>query len=194
MFKDKFLNHVHVLEGVLDKNQEVFLEVDEVNRRNLERNHSSTHLLFKSLREQYGAQIKQLGSDNNEERLTFDFPLDKKPTQKELNQIQNRVNSYIKEDVERHYLETSIKEAEKLNAVMTLEEAEYMDPKNVRLVQFKGITTDLCGGTHIAKTSLIERFKIVSCQNKGSGVFRIRAITTNEKISSYCFEAFKEHW
>ncbi|WP_215780038.1 alanine--tRNA ligase [Mesomycoplasma hyorhinis] len=194
VFKDKFLNHVHVLEGVLDKNQEVFLEVDEVNRRNLERNHSSTHLLFKSLREQYGAQIKQLGSDNNEERLTFDFPLDKKPTQKELNQIQNRVNSYIKEDVERHYLETSIKEAEKLNAVMTLEEAEYMDPKNVRLVQFKGITTDLCGGTHIAKTSLIERFKIVSCQNKGSGVFRIRAITTNEKISSYCFEAFKEHW
>ncbi|QJB71073.1 alanine--tRNA ligase [Mycoplasma sp. 1654_15] len=193
VFKDKFLNHVHVIEGELDKNQEVLLEVDATNRTNLERNHSSTHLLFKSLREQYGPQIKQLGSDNNEDRLTFDFPLDKKPTPKELKEIQDRVNSYIDKNVERHYLETSIKEAEKLNAIMTLEEAEYMDPKHVRLVQFEGITTDLCGGTHIAKTGLIQRFKIVSCQNKGSGIFRIRAITTFDKIQNYCFETFKEN-
>ncbi|CAT04995.1 Alanine--tRNA ligase [Mesomycoplasma conjunctivae] len=185
VFKDKYFNNIHVFKGVLNKNEEVKLIVDEANRRNLERNHSATHLLFKALREQFGLQIKQLGSDNNENRLTFDFPVSKKPTDEELAKVESLVNFYIQSSTPRKYLNTTIKEAEKLNAIMTLEEAEYMDPKNVRLVHFQGITTDLCGGTHIANTSLIQKFKIISCQNKGSGVFRIRAITTLEKYYDY---------
>ncbi|MGZ9428987.1 alanine--tRNA ligase [Mycoplasma sp. 1012] len=185
VFKDKFQNNVHVIKGKLNKKSEAELFIDKDNRANLERNHSSTHLLFKSLREQYGMFIKQLGSDNNENRLTFDFPLDKKSSEKEIDEIENRVISYIKSSVDRRYLETSIKEAEKMNAIMTLEEAEYMDKNNVRLVEFKNITTDLCGGTHICNTSLIEDFKIVSVENKGTGIFRIKAITSNKMISKY---------
>lgn len=192
VFKDKFLNNVHIINGKLIKNLPVDLVVNKSNRTNLERNHSATHLLFKSLRDQFGSQIKQLGSDNNENRLTFDFPADVKPTDEEIHQIEARVNEFIAKGVNRQYLETSIKEAEKLNAIMTLEEAEYMDPKNVRLVHFEGLTTDLCGGTHIANTSLIEKFKIVSCQNKGTGIYRIRAITTNEKYLEFMQEVNSE--
>ncbi|WAM01750.1 hypothetical protein NWE60_00300 [Mycoplasmopsis felis] len=35
-------------------------------------------------------------------------------------------------------------QAKKMGAIMTLEEAEYMNPKSVRIVQFEGITADLC--------------------------------------------------
>ncbi|VEU59785.1 alanine--tRNA ligase [Mesomycoplasma neurolyticum] len=185
IFKDKFANNVHVVKGKIDKNKPIKVFVDKKNRVNLERNHSSTHLLFKSLREQYGLYIKQLGSDNNEERLTFDFPSDRKPTKEEIKEIEERVQSYIKQEVDRKYLNTTTKEAEKMNAIMTLEEAEYMDQNNVRLVQFKDITVDLCGGTHIKNTKLIENFKIISVENKGTGVFRIRAITSNAKINEY---------
>ncbi|WGI36435.1 alanine--tRNA ligase [Mesomycoplasma lagogenitalium] len=185
VFKDKFRNNVHVIKGILDKDQPVQLFVDKENRIKLERNHSSTHLLFKSLREQYGMEIKQLGSDNNENRLTFDFPLNKKPTEQEVFEIENRVRNYIKSKTDRYYIETTIKEAEKMNAIMTLEESEYMDPTNVRLVEFKNITVDLCGGTHIKNTHLIENFKIVSTENKGTGIFRIKAITSNELIDKY---------
>ncbi|UWD33959.1 alanine--tRNA ligase [Mesomycoplasma molare] len=185
VFKDKFGNNVHVVKGKLEKNKEVNIFVNEDNRIKLERNHSSTHLLFKSLREQYGSFIKQLGSDNNENRLTFDFPLEKKPTEEEIQQIENRIISYIKSETNRKYLETDIKTAEQMNAIMTLEETEYMDPNNVRLVEFKNITVDLCGGTHIENTKLIENFKIVSVENKGTGIFRIRAITSNQLVDEF---------
>ncbi|WP_033161094.1 alanine--tRNA ligase [[Mycoplasma] collis] len=192
VFKDKFGNNIHAVKGVVDKNKEIKIYVDVKNRINLERNHSSTHLLFKSLREEYGSYIKQLGSDNNEERLTFDFPIDRKPTQEEIKNIENRVKSYIKNKIDRKYLNTTTKKAEEMNAIMTLEESEYMDPLNVRLVEFKNITVDLCGGTHISNTSKIEDFKIINVENKGSGIFRIRAITSNEKINDFYQKIIEE--
>ncbi|WP_240463333.1 alanine--tRNA ligase [Mycoplasma procyoni] len=185
IFKDKYRNNVHIIKGELNKEDEVEIFVLKKNRLNLERNHSSTHLLFKSLRVQYGDFIKQLGSDNNEDRLTFDFPLDSKPTEQEIQEIEDRIKGYIASATDRKYLETSIKEAEKMNAIMTLEETEYMDPEKVRLVEFKNITVDLCGGTHIPNTELIQNFKITNVENKGTGVYRIRAITSDAVINEY---------
>ncbi|WP_341508394.1 alanine--tRNA ligase [Mesomycoplasma ovipneumoniae] len=181
VFKDKFLNNVHVFEGKLSKNLPVILELNSDNRLKLERNHSATHLLFASLRAEFGPQIKQLGSDNNEERLTFDFPCAQKPSKEQIKSVENRVNSYISQQVQREYLVTDLQEAQKLNAIMTLEESEYMDPNALRLVVFPGITTDLCGGTHIQNTKLLEKFTILSCQTKGSGIYRIRAVSSFAK-------------
>lgn len=192
VFKDKFLNNVHVFRGKVYKNRPVFLIVNSENRIKLERNHSATHLLFASLRAQFGSQIKQLGSDNNENRLTFDFPFSQKPSQEEIQTVENRVNSYIKQEINRKYLITDIGEAQKLNAIMTLEESEYMDPNSLRLVMFPGITTDLCGGTHIQNTKLIEKFTILSCQSKGSGIYRIRAVSSWEEYNKFLKEKITE--
>ena len=45
---------------------------------------------------------------------------------------------------------------------MTIEESEYHDENKVRVVKFDDITLDLCGGTHVENSSLIENFKIIS--------------------------------
>ncbi|MBG0730598.1 alanine--tRNA ligase [Mycoplasma sp. 'Moose RK'] len=188
VFKDKFFNNVHVFQGKLTNKKLVSLIVDSKNRVKLERNHSATHLLFAALRAEFGEQIKQLGSNNNENRLTFDFPCQQKPTFEQLQSVEKRINSYINQAVSREYLLTNLEEAQKLNAIMTLEESEYLDPNSVRLVRFSGITTDLCGGTHIENTKLIEKFTITGCQNKGAGIYRIRAVTSFEEYFAFVEE------
>ncbi len=182
VFKDKFGNHIHKVDGKLTIGP-ALLEVDHDVRNGLMRNHSGTHLLFNALRETYGDVIEQLGSDNNEERLRFDFPCNKRPTEDDLNKIENLVNKYIKMEVKRDYIVTDIKSAEEMGAIMTVD--EYNNENEVRVVDFPGITKDLCGGTHVPNTKVIEAFKIISVDSKGSGVFRIEAITSKKTISEW---------
>ncbi|APJ38527.1 alanine--tRNA ligase [Mycoplasmopsis pullorum] len=185
VFKDKFGNHIHKVKGQLEVNDVVECYVDPVIRLGLERNHSGTHLLFCALRNILGPQIVQLGSDNNEERLTFDLPADTKPTEEEIEKIEQLVRSYIQRAVDRQYLQMTTDEAKELGAIMTLEESEYMDPKNVRIVNFEGITADLCGGTHLSNSSKLENFKITNVEKKAAGVFRIRAISSNKLVNEF---------
>ncbi len=183
VFKDKFGNHIHKVEGTLVKG-EVELKVDHEVRNGLMRNHSGTHLVFRALREVFGSDvIEQLGSDNNEERLRFDFPSDKKPTEEQVKQVENLVNQYIEMKVDREYIITDLKGAEEINAIMTIDEDSYSE--EVRVVKFGEITTDLCGGTHIPNTLGLELFKIVSVENKGSGVFRLEAITSKTTVDLF---------
>lgn len=188
VFKDKFGNHIHKVEGIVIKDQEVECFVDPKIRLGLERNHSGTHLLFCALRKVLGNQIKQLGSDNNEERLTFDFPADSRPTDAQIKEIEQLVRKYITLDAYRHYLIMTTDEAKKMGAIMTLEEAEYMDPKAVRIVKFDDITSDLCGGTHLSHTAKLENFKITNVEKKAAGIFRIRAISSKELVDQYLDE------
>nr|WP_322958794.1 alanine--tRNA ligase [Mycoplasmopsis canis]WQQ12114.1 alanine--tRNA ligase [Mycoplasmopsis canis] len=185
VFKDKFGNHIHKVEGRINKNDPVKCFVDKTIRLGLERNHSGTHFLFSALRTVLGPQIKQLGSDNNEERLTFDFPADQKPSDDEIAKIENLVREYIKLKSDRHYLIMTTDEAREIGAIMTLEEAEYMDPKAVRIVKFDNITADLCGGTHLSNSNKLENFKITNVEKKAAGVFRIRAISSNDLVYQY---------
>ncbi len=186
VFKDKFGNHIHKIDGCIKKD-EAFLEVDHNIRNGLMRNHSATHLLYAALREIYtDEKIEQLGSDNNEERLRFDFPLNKKPTEEEVERIEKLINNYILQKIDRKYIITDLNGAEKIGAIMTIEEEGYSE--KVRVVNFEGITKDLCGGTHVPNTGIIEKFKIINIENKGSGVYRIEAITSKDKVDKYLQE------
>ncbi|QGZ97773.1 alanine--tRNA ligase [Mycoplasma sp. NEAQ87857] len=185
VFKDKWGNHIHKVEGKINKHDPVECFVDLDIRLGLERNHSGTHLLFCALRNILGDHIKQLGSDNNEERLTFDLPADTKPTDQEIKEIENLVRSYIAKDAKREYKQMTTDEAKAMGAIMTLEEAEYMNPQAVRIVHFDGITADLCGGTHLSNTAKLENFKIVNVEKKAAGVYRIKAISSNALVDEY---------
>ncbi len=193
VFKDKHNNNIHVVKGKINSSLPIDVYVDKETRIGLMRNHSATHLTFAALRHVYGKEIEQLGSDNNQDRLTFDFPLDRKPTVEEVKEIENFVRDVIKKNIKRNYVETTIEGAKKMGAIMTIAEAEYFDSNYIRVVEFPGITSDLCGGTHIDYTQNLEAYKIVSVESKGTGVYRIRAITSNKIVNEFLESEFKKY-
>lgn len=193
VFKDKYNNHIHIVKGNIDKNQKISAFVDEETRLGLMRNHSATHLTFAALRHIFGREIEQLGSDNNQDRLTFDFPLDHKPTNEEIKQIEDYVKNIIDKNVKRNYIVTTIEGAKKMGAIMTIEESDYYDSNNIRVVEFPNITSDLCGGTHIDFTKNLEAFKVVSIESKGTGVYRLRAITSHKLVNEFLKEEFAKY-
>ncbi|EGV00279.1 alanyl-tRNA synthetase [Mycoplasmopsis columbina SF7] len=185
VFKDKFANHVHKVEGVVNNQDPVECYVDSAKRLNLARNHSATHLVFSALRKVLGPQIEQLGSDITYERFTFDFPADEKPTDAQIAEVEAIMQEIIKRNIKREYLNTTTEKAKKMGVIMTIQETEYMDPKNVRLVKWGDVTSDLCGGTHLEYSSQLENFKIVAVERKQAGVFRIRVVTSNALVDKF---------
>lgn len=193
VFKDKNNNNIHVVKGKIDDSLPIDVYVDEETRIGLMRNHSATHLTFAALRKIYGKEIEQLGSDNNQDRLTFDFPLERKPTNEEIKEIEKFVRDVIKKDIPRNYVETTMEQAKKMGAIMTIAEAEYFDSGYIRIVEFPGITSDLCGGTHIDHTKNLEAYKITNIESKGTGIFRIRAITSYKIVNEYLENEYKKN-
>lgn len=186
VFKDKFGNNIHEVKGKINKNEEVEAFVNLEIRKKNSVNHSCTHLLFKALRKIFPDQkIIQLGSDIDERRFTFDFSLVKKATEQEIKKIEKLVNFFIQKNVPRFYYETTVSHAKAKKAIMTIEESNYSNFHKVRMVEFPGITTDLCGGTHVNFTGEIEVFKITNFINKGSKVYRIRAITLQKNYLEF---------
>ncbi|WP_029513217.1 alanine--tRNA ligase [Mycoplasmopsis primatum] len=194
VFKDKFGNHIHVVKGKIDISKPINCFVDTGVRMGLARNHTGTHLLFCALRKVLGPHIEQLGSDITEDRLTFDFPSDEKPTDKQIKEIENLMHEYIQSHTKGEFMHTTIEKAKELGAIMTLDEEEYMDPKCVRVVRFGNITSDLCGGTHLDNTSMLEDFKITHVERKQAGVYRIRAVSSYKLVNDFLIENNKKNW
>ena len=186
IFKDKYWNYIHLVKGKIDSSKEIYCYVDKQKREGFARGHSSTHLMYNALRKIYpNEKIEQLGSNINPEYFTFDFGIDSRPSKEQIKLIEKQMREYIKMASTRHYIITSIKKAQEMGAWMTIEESDYHDPNKVRVVKFDNITLDLCGGTHVENSSLIENFKIISVDSKGSSIYRLRAITSNKSVNDY---------
>ena len=183
VFHDKENNNIHLVDvnGELLLGEAEFI-VDTSIRLNLERNHSTTHLLYAALIKVIGVGVFQLGSDNNQNRLKFDFPNDHMLSNSEIRKIEFQVNEWIRQSIPREYILTTYDEAKKMNA-LGLPKSKLRG--NVRVVKFGDFSIELCGGTHISNTKKIEKFFITKVSSKSSGVYRVEAITSNDTIQKY---------
>jgi alanyl-tRNA synthetase len=159
-----------VVTGELRVGQPATAAVDAARRRQIARHHSATHLLHKALRETLGDQVMQKGSWVGPDHTTFDIPLNRAITDKELERVNRRVMEKVREALPFHESQKPYKEAVAQGAMHLFDE-KYGDV--VRVVCFGDWTCELCGGTHVANTADIGPAVIVSESSIGSGLRRI---------------------
>ncbi len=171
-----------VVEGTFKVGSKAELSVDAENRAKTCRNHSATHLLQKALREVLGDHVEQAGSYQDPDKTRFDFSHHQAMTKEELQKVEDLVNEKIAEALPVVTEEMTMEEAKKTGA-MALFGEKYGD--RVRVVKMGDFSIELCGGTHVANTSHVGIFKIVSESGVAAGVRRIEALTGSNARNYY---------
>lgn len=169
------LHHIKVHYGEVKVGDEVTLKIKDTKRQLTMRNHSATHLLQSALHLVLGDNITQQGSFVNDEYLRFDFNYDGKPSEKELNEIELKVNEFIARALPRKTEILPLEEAKKRGATALFSE-KYGNI--VRMVGFGNVSLELCGGTHVNNTADIGVFVILSEHSVAAGIRRIVATTS----------------
>ncbi len=163
----------------LDFNSNVIAVIDSELRLDIKSNHTATHILHQSLKNNLGEHVQQAGSLVDAEKLRFDLTHYEKIDQMAISSIENEVNKIIRYNIK---LDISIQEYEeaKANGACALFGEKY--DNNVRVVDIQGFSKELCGGTHVNSTGDIGLFKIINESSVSSGIRRIEAITGNKAL------------
>lgn len=160
--------------GQVNVGATVSAEVNQNDRRDIQKNHSATHLLHAALKSVLGDHVNQAGSLVEADRLRFDFSHFGPMTNEEIDQVERLVNEEIWKGIDVNIQEMDIASAKEMGA-MALFGEKYGDV--VRVVNMAPFSIELCGGIHVRNTSEIGLFKIVSESGTGAGVRRIEALT-----------------
>ena len=158
----------------------VTLTLDTTRRRPLEAHHTATHLLHWALHEVVSKDAAQQGSSVDENRLRFDFN-SAAVTPEQLAAMEEKVNAAIKADDSVSWTEVKHADIKGRADIMQFFGDKYGDIVRVVQIggesnQLNGYSQELCGGTHVRRTSELGLFKIKSEGAIASGVRRIEAV------------------
>ena len=166
--------HIGTVErGSLSVGDRVTAQIDLACRRRAQANHTATHLLQAALKTLVSDTISQAGSLVSFDRLRFDFNYAKPLTPEQIQQVEAQVNTWIAEAHAATITVMSLADAKAKGAIAMFGE-KYAD--DVRVIDFPGVSMELCGGTHVSNTAEIGLFKIVSETGVAAGIRRIEAI------------------
>jgi len=168
------VHSVEVTEGTFKVGDMVQAGVNVERRKSIRANHSATHLLHKALKLVLGEHVKQAGSVVAPDYLRFDFSHFSPATPEQLEQVEDLVNGWIRDNPSSETRVMKLEDAKKSGAVAMFGE-KYGE--TVRVVTVHPESTELCGGTHVRRSGDIGLFKIASEGGVASGVRRIVALT-----------------
>lgn len=143
--------------------------------------HTATHLLQSALRQLFGSELRQHGSNITTERLRFDFNFDRKVTPEEISQLENLVNGWINDDLPVSYKLYPTKQALDMGAIGPFGERYGDEVKVYQMGNPENIVSlEICGGPHVEHTGQLsedsKKFVIVKEEASSAGIRRIKAV------------------
>lgn len=138
--------------------------------------HTLTHLLHKSLRDIFGQDIHQQGSNITPERLRFDINIKERLTDEQIKEVENRINGWIAEKLPVTRDEVSAEEADRRGALAFFSE-KYGSTVTVYTIGSPDspVSIERCMGPHVTNTGDIQgTFKITKQEKIGANLLRIK--------------------
>jgi alanyl-tRNA synthetase len=175
-----FGHHGRLATGALAVGDTVSAQVNLTARSRSAFNHSATHLMHAALRQVLGTHVQQKGSLVDPDRTRFDFSHNKPMTPAEIREVEALVNAAIRANYPVAARIMKYDDAIKAGA-MALFGEKYGD--EVRVLSMGDFSTELCGGTHVARTGDIGFFKIVAETGIAAGVRRVEAVTAEGALT-----------
>jgi alanyl-tRNA synthetase len=186
-----------VISGQPKVGDKVIAEVDTARRHDIMRNHTATHLMHAALHQVLGPHAVQAGSLVAPDRLRFDFNHPEAMTPEQIERVEKIVNDAVAADMEVTSRLKARADAIAEGAMALFGEkygetvrtitimpigAEVYDETAVEhptalVEQLPKYSYELCGGTHLERTSDVGAFIIVSEGSAAAGVRRIEAVT-----------------
>ncbi|KAL8703634.1 MAG: hypothetical protein Q9201_003172 [Fulgogasparrea decipioides] len=177
--------------GNLAVGDEVICEYDELRRWPIRNNHTGTHILNFALREVLGDGIDQRGSLVAPEKLRFDFSHKSAVSDAELEKIEDISTRYIRQNCNVYAKDVPLATAHQIRGVRAVFGETYPDPVRVVSVgveiddilrdvgneDWRKVSVEFCGGTHVAKTEDIKDLVILEESGIAKGIRRIIAVT-----------------
>ncbi len=187
-----FVHRSTVLNGEITIGEKVHAAIDLPKREEIRLHHSSAHLLQAALTKVLGDEVKQAGSQVEENRMRFDFTFSRAMTQDEIFKAEDIVNNWISEGLDVNTQEMDIEQA-KLTGAVALFGEKYEDV--VRVVSMGAedhcVSKEFCAGTHARNTRDLRMFKIISEGAIAAGTRRIEAVVSKAAFD-YMNEKVKE--
>jgi alanyl-tRNA synthetase len=168
------IHKVRVLAGAVEVGQKLQAIIDKERREATVLHHSSAHVFHSAIRELFGNQVTQAGSQVGPTALRFDFTLDRQPSALELSQIESLMNNWVRSNGIVSTEELPVEEAKRTGAIAMFGE-KYGNI--VRVVRMGDFSLEFCGGTHVSNIGEIGLIKIISEGSVASGVRRIEAVS-----------------
>ena len=167
-----------VISGYPKVGDKAIAEVDMTRRHNIMRNHTATHLLHKALHDVLSDQAKQAGSLVAPTHLRFDFNHPEAMTPEQIERVERIVNDAVAADMLVSKQIKSLDEAKKEGAMALFGEKYGESVRTISILEDESkYSYELCGGTHLERTSDIGAFLITSEGSVASNVRRIEAVT-----------------
>jgi alanyl-tRNA synthetase len=177
---------VIVKRGSVSVGSKVSTEVSPEWRLGAAQAHSATHVVHAALRQVLGPQALQSGSYNKPGYMRLDFSWSEALSIATRTEIEEVTNLAIRQDLAVSAQFMSVKEARDFGAVALF--GETYD-ESVRVIQIGGPwSRELCGGTHVSRSSQVGLVSFIGEASVGSGSRRLEAFVGFEAFQALAAE------
>jgi alanyl-tRNA synthetase len=178
---------VTVRSGEVGVGSKVTAEVSADWRLGAAQAHSATHVMHAALRQVLGPSALQSGSYNKPGYMRLDFSWNESLSQSVKTELEEVANLAIRQDLAVRADFMSVEEAKAIGAIALF--GETYD-ELVRVIQIGGPwSRELCGGTHVSRSSQVGMVSILGEASVGSGSRRIEALVGFEAFKALSTEA-----